>query len=239
MKVLKIFLIFVFPFTFSCKKLFDSGEIVEEIREVDSIAEIEIHDMFKVKIHHDPTCSLIVKCGEKLLPDIKTELNNGVLVIKNDNPGRIRRNGSDIEIDIYSNDINRIHLYSSSTLVSEDTLKYNTMRIYAETQIASINLTVDIPNLSFSAYHSTGFYTFSGKVDNFNVYNQGLGQLKAFDLVTKNATVNNYSVGDCSINVSDTLRYNIYNVGNINYKGDPYIYNGKTPSNGRLIKISE
>ncbi len=237
MRILTI--VFIFISVFSCKKIFDAGEIIEELRELDTITEIEVHDMFRIKIHYDSISRMTVKCGEKLMPQITSEQIEGKLILKNENSGSFRRNNPDINIDIYTNTLEKVHLYGVVYLTSDDTLKYNSLKVYAETEIATINLIVDVSFLNLEAYHCTGIYSFSGKADRFIVNNYGTGKLDAFNLFVNDAEIKNYSFGDCSVNVSDTLRYSIYGFGNINYKGNPYIYHGETPSTGKLIKIDK
>jgi hypothetical protein len=66
-----------------------------------------------------------------------------------------------------------------------------------------------------------GEITLMGETEILDLELTGTGKVDAYNLVAKDATVTSRGIGECIVNVTDTLKVHSSGIGNIKYKGNP------------------
>ena len=83
---------------------------------------------------------------------------------------------------------------------------------------------------------SSGDMTLTGEADILKADLSSAGDLKGYDLRTREADVSVSSAGDADINVSEKITARASSAGDINYKGDPKYVDVHTSSAGGVHK---
>ncbi len=241
LSILKILqFIFVTGFLFlqiSCKKTaFTAGEIVKKIIIFENFDTLEINDEFNVFLLHSDTNKIEIRAAENIIENIDCTINNKLLSISDSNKNEWFRGGYD-EINIYisTDSLSGINILSSCKISTCDTLRAKYLTVRTNKNIVNINLSVNCYQLHFKAWNATGEYRFSGNCTNFYVENFGYGYVNSYDLYSRYTYVYNYSTADCDVRASEKIIYEIYGNGNVNCKGKPANFSGKTYSQGKFL----
>lgn len=225
----------------SCKKenLFDcfksTGDIVTERRSIEPFTETVIYDNINVIIVQDSLTYLEVNAGENLLPLISTEIQNGKLIIENNNKCNWVRDFS-IPINVYMHvpALHKLDTYGSGKIYSENTLMVDVIEINNR-NTADIQLNI-IANEIYSKQHAAfGDNTISGNAGYLFVYNIGSGFCDCSNLAVNDATVITNTTGQTYVNACNNLHAEIAYSGNVYYKGTPAISSVITGT-GKLIQ---
>jgi hypothetical protein len=227
---------------FSCRKenLFDcfksTGDIVTERRSIEPFTETIIYDNINVIIVQDSLTYLEVNAGENLLPLINTEIQNGKLIIENNNKCNWVRDFS-VPVNVYMH-VPSLHIldtYGSGKIYSQNTLSVDVIEINNR-NTADIKLDI-IANEIYSKQHAAfGDNTISGSCGFLFVYNIGNGFCDCNQLSTSRATVISNTTGQTYVNACDDLHAEIASSGNVYYKGAPVISSVITGT-GKLIQF--
>jgi len=220
----------------SCEKR--SGDIVIEEREVAGFKAIEVNDIFNIFIQQDTVHSLLLEGGENLLPNIITRVENGTLKIDNENTQRWSRDYDRVNVRLTVDTLNLMDLQEPSYIVTLDTLCGDYISIFA---IAGMNEADMILNYRYievgSSHTAGGKLNLSGKVSFLRVGFYNSMQLDAQYLYASDIEVMSKSIGDIYINCSGTLKANIFNDGNVYYRGNPQSIIEDARGKGRLISL--
>jgi len=87
---------------------------------------------------------------------------------------------------------------------------------------AEISADIVIPKASYVAITGASNFDLKGsKQDYLHIYITGSGIVSAFDMEVDDCLIQITGVGDCKVNVNNSLEIQVSGVGNIYYKGNP------------------
>lgn len=221
MNVMKYFRLFAQSVLFSvlfisCKKekITGSGEIISEPRTVANFYSVSAYGSSEVDITYGTNFAVTVSGYENIVPNLKTYVEDGTMIIKY---------GDNVNI---SNDNSEVHITMPS-LVSVSGHGNNDIKV-------SGNF-IGMENLTASSWGSGSISIENGSANNLALNISGSGDIKSFGLSAQNATVKINGSGDAEISVSKKLKATISGSGNIYYKGDPII-DASVSGSGKVIK---
>jgi len=215
----RIILIILVPFLISCGDDDDplngncisgSGSTTSEIRTVDQFHSISASMVGDVFITQGTPQELRIVTHPLILEVLETEVINEELSIRFDDCIE------ELEIlDIF--------------ITIPDIRSINFSGIGSVTSLNELNL----EELTVS-YSGVGETTLNGQVTNFQYSLSGIGDLKAFDLITSRSEIVISGIGNVEITALDELDVIISGNGNVSYKGDPNI-TSIVSGNGNVI----
>src|SRR5688500_6661667 len=205
----------------SCKKenLFDcfksTGDIVTERRSIEPFTETIIFDNVNVIIVQDSLTYLEVNAGENLLPLISTEIQDGKLIIENNNKCNWVRVFS-VPVNVYMHvpALRMLETYGSGKIYSQNTLTVDVIEINNR-NTADIQLTVIADEIYSRQHAAFGDNTISGSAGFLYVYNIGNGFCDCSQLAANRATVISNTTGQTYVNACDDLHAEISSSGNV------------------------
>ncbi|MBN2891165.1 MAG: DUF2807 domain-containing protein [Bacteroidales bacterium] len=221
----------------SCENdcLRSAGEIDSITIELDSFSDIHVYDMFNVYVQQADNYSVKIKTNSTLLKNVIVN-NDTALVISDDNKCYFARNSENhIDIFITTPELSHLSFYSASTFYSIDTLKFHrfSFRAFGKLAFADFNVICE-DHLFVSMWNVSGNLKVGGECKYFQVLNHGSTYIDAFELNSQFAKIEQRSSGDAKVNVSNELTAEIFDIGNVFYKGNPVIDTIIT-SSGKLI----
>jgi len=216
-----------------------SGNIEEEIRQVNNFDEIELHTIADVDIHFSESTLISVEAEENLLRYIQTDVTGTKLVI--DLPEGISLLPQErILINVWTPALKSVKTSSTGDITIDD---FSTVNFTAE---VSSTGDIDIENLQANTAHlktsSTGDITVSslvteqleaeisstgditirdGEVEYQSISISSTGDYQAMNVTSKIAEISLSSTGDASLSVSDSLGASMSGTGNLRYVGNP------------------
>ena len=238
-----LFLGFVFFFG-SCQKeqIFgfakSTGKIVTITRPTDSnFTRILLNDNVNLVITQGNTYSIKLEGGENLLPGITTLISDSLLTIQNTNTFNWMRS-YDKEITAYVTlpHIFELEYQATSRVSNVDTIREDSLTVSATGGSGYIDLTINTGTSKLSIINGSVDMKIQGSTGVNFIYSGGYGPFRCIDLQSDFLFMRNASTNDCYVTVKKHFEYEITNLGNIYYSGNPPEISGTITGDGKLVK---
>ena len=185
--------------TGSQNDIVDQGEIIKETRKLDTFSSIIASGSKDIEFIISDSSYIEIEAGKNILPHIKTEVNNGQLIIQLDNVG-----GQ----PFYSKETKTFHFQTSNSILSDAQIKIKVFGPSLEEIFTSgsINFVAD----SLSTTEEFKIHT-AGKADidikhvacnNSRIEIAGKSNVKIGNLTCQNLRIETAGKGDVKLNVN-------------------------------------
>jgi hypothetical protein len=198
-----------------------SGVVVSEKRDVQEFTGVEIHYPARITIKQGEMNSVTVEADDNLLPQLSTDVKNGVLVIENTiTPWSRRVDPSErVQISITVKDLRALDFPSAGEVIVEDVQSdHLKLSISGAGNTSFIDVKIGVLDVDLSG---AGSINASGEVKDLEVNISGAGSFNGKELKSISASANISGVGSASLWVENDLYANISGVGSVNYYGSP------------------
>lgn len=216
-----------------------TGEEAAEIRELSLFNQIDIKDEIALVLVQDSAQFVEVVGGKNLLPKVITEIDNGVLSIRNENTcDPVRSFKRELIVKVHSPDIRKIYTESVKNITSEDTLFYPSLTLEVFNGVGVFEVLL---KGNFSCYVHSGSLDInvSGHADSVYLYNAGLGFVDCKNLKTSYFHLNHNSTGDAHVFSNGQLIIENDGVGTVYYRGNPTSILVTHPANKNVVNEQE
>ncbi len=243
----------------SCSKmdaLFNNGEPITEYRTVgQQFSVVSIFNNVNVKLVHDRHPHLELTCPKNLVEKVTTEVKNDTLFIRNENEYNwLRSFDYSIDLTVYYDSLRSISYYSIAELRSTDSIlgmsvqnidttdngidtikKRNfVLRILEGSGDIDLAFNCDVMKTVFS--NGTSSVKLRGYAGYTEHYLKSYGVVHAETLNSNIVKVMSHSTNDIYVWAKTSLHAYLYNMGNVYYKGHPWIEK-ECSSDGEVIKM--
>ncbi len=232
---------FVVVLTTSCsaqwgKTIKGNGNTVSIDRSLGEYDEIAVSGWFDVDLVDGKEGELTIEGEENLLEHIITEVQNGKLVIKQENGVNLKPSSWEdgIRIIVPVESIDAVNLSGSGDIVGKITLKASGFKTAMS---GSGDITLDLDTESVSAAMSgSGDMNLSGKTVDFDATISGSGDIKAYDLIADNVEATVSGSADIKVTANKMIKARVSGSGDISYRGNPEKVDTKTSGSGDISK---
>jgi hypothetical protein len=195
----------------SLSKTSGSGTMKMEKRELPAFAAVDVSGAFEVEIVVQPQQSVEIEGDDNLLPLIKTEVKNGVLVINHEQSFSTRHK---LRVRISAPDLDAISTSGASDIVA--------------TRVKSEDFKIDASG--------AGNLHISGETKTLKIDISGAGQVDAKDLRAGKVSVHSSGAAQADVYASEELSADVSGAGNVNYYGNPKAINEDVSGAGSISK---
>jgi hypothetical protein len=200
-----------------------SGVLDTETRKLPAFEAVSLAYPADVVIKQGASNSIIITAEDNLLPQLTSEIEDGVLVIRNgerDWNDRVHPSEK-VEIVLTVKDLTRLTLPSAATVVVQG-METDSLEV-----IVSGAGDVDLEDMALKSLQVTlsgaGSISAQGTADELGVRISGFGDFKGADLQSQTAEVRISGAGDATLWVEQGLEAAITGAGSIRYYGDPRV----------------
>jgi hypothetical protein len=231
-----------------------SGRLISEQRSVSGISSVNLATIGRMVIKVADTESLRIEADDNLMPYIKTEVNNGELIIKNQEHINLRSIGR-INYFLTVKKLDSIAIYSSGDIEAPD-LKAEHFSItiasagnldmgHLTTNLVKVNIfssgdvrmaSLNADNLEANICSAGDLDIAGGEVKTQTVALNSSGDYRARNLASDEAGVNLNSTGSAIVRVRNRLNASLNSSGDLSYIGSPML-NVNRHSVGDIIQI--
>lgn len=221
------YIVLLLLLTFSCKKAEDrpclkgSGDSISETRNLPAFTSIMLYDFIDYDLIQDSTDMVVVHCGENLMNFVETEVNNGVLSVRDENSCHwLRDLPVKIKVDIHFTELESIRNESAGTLrtigqIQQDVFLFDN---YHSAGKNYLNIQAEEATIRLSA--GGPYCEVVGQTGHVNLRNSGGGKLYAEELTATSVWADNQADGHIRLNINDgPLWYILDGYGDIYYRG--------------------
>ncbi|MCH8319078.1 MAG: DUF2807 domain-containing protein [Bacteroidetes bacterium] len=218
--------------SFDCLK--STGTIITEKRNLPDFNSIFIEDNIDVYIVQDTFRNVKIEAGKNIISNIKTEVTEKTLFIKNANKCNwVRSYKKKIKVFVTTNDLITITHDGEGLITSNDTLT-DTLFLHI-TGAGDIKLNINAKQIWLAMY-VLGNVELSGETDRLNASVNSFGHLLTKDLICKECDILSTGEGDAYIHCEKSLKATIRHVGNIYFYGNPEVERIIT-GDGKIVNI--
>lgn len=212
----------------ACKKSSDrpcfkgTGDMISEIRDLGNFNSLQLYDFIDYDLIQDSSNKVVVHCGENLSSFVTTELENGVLTIKDDNSCHwLRSLPVKIKVDVHFTHLSNIRSESAGTIQTLGPITQENIVFDNYHSAATIYLQIDAEEATIRLSAGGPLCEVEGEADHVFLRNSGSGKLIADELITNSAWVDNKDNGEIRTSVNGgPLWYLIDGHGDIYYRGE-------------------
>lgn len=216
-----------------------AGSYETELRTIESFSEIHLRDFIKVELYDSTETFVTIHAPRNLIPDIETRVEDGKLIIHNNNTCNMVRSFKNIiTVRIYAPSFPYIYNAGTGDIVSVNTLRFNTIEIENRKAAGTIDLTLDVDTTRIFAHSGVADVIVRGNSVKSELFEQGLGWIHAQDLKSRYTFVNNSSLNEIRATADDYLFSYIKSSGNTYYSGSPNTIDQQRTGTGQLIHIN-
>lgn len=183
--------------SFNSNDLKNLGSVISQTRDVTAFNKIDTSGVIDVQFIQGEKLSLVVEAQEGVLNKIKTNVENGTLVITTEN-------------NFFSNQKSVIKVTSPFPLVQ---VKHKGVSDFKASGIDTANFELD--------FSGTGDVSLEGQAESASFTTKGVGDVNAKKFSVKNMEINSNGTGDMSLKVTETISGTIKGVGDTNVYGSP------------------
>lgn len=211
-----LFLVFVFACNSGGKTVNGNGIIVEEERALEQFSAIEMEGNYTLELEQgDPR--VVIQTDSNLLSYIQTEVSGNTLrLTSKENP----KGSNGITIRISYPELERLQVGGAGSISNSGVLKARELEIEVN-GAAELNLAVEIERKLELELKGASSVELSGTAQQLDTKLSGAGNLSAYELQVRDASISVSGVGGAEVYVTDNLQAKVSGVGGISYRGEP------------------
>lgn len=216
---------------FSKNTIKGNGKIITEKRSTANYDQIRVGGFFDVELVSGKEGAITIVGEENILPLVKTEVENGVLLIYTEKNKSINTSKK-LLITVPFESISDVSLGGSGSITTKSTIKTTKFSVKLSGS-GDINLTLDVNDAEVNISGS-GDVNLKGKATNYDGKLSGSGDLNTYELNAENANAVISGSGNIQLFCSNNLIARISGSGSINYKGNPKTIDTKVSGSGSI-----
>lgn len=222
-----------------CDCFKSTGKEITEQRNATPFHEVDLYRKVDLYFHRSQQYRITVTAGSKLINNIKTEINDGVLTIENQNKCNwVRDFNNTFIVDIYTPDLSTIEVHNSSgNIYFADTLISGQFLFESWGSTGDYHLKLNCTTVYLRLQTGPSSIVAEGKVGVGYLWNSGGGRFDALQLQADDIYSTNNGSNDLLLYPNKKLEAVIGYSGNIYIKGNPPVKQLEDNGSGKFITI--
>lgn len=200
-----------------------AGKVVEDVRQLDNYTKIDVNDKFIVELVQDSSRSgeAVLVAPKNLLGQIRTEVEGGVLKVRNTNTCNFVRSFKiEYKLKLFVDEIEEIKVEAAASVFSLDTLHIQKLNIL-HSALSNLDLLLDVEGEIYISSFNSAKTILRGKSKILKGSIEEVSSVDARALIAEEVLLDQHSPIDCYINALRIIYVKIYNRGNIYYMAEP------------------
>ena len=203
------------------ERISGDGHVVSQPRNVTGFNSLDISGGIKVHIRQDAVAAVKVEADQNLMEYIEVFTDGSTLVIKqkdgvNLNPSK------DIIVSVAAPIYKDIEVSGACDIIGDGPITGSEEVRLDVSGASTINLRINVPKLH-SELSGSSHLNLNGQVADFWVKARGACEIKSYDLITDNTTLDVSGASDAEVTVNKKLEVEASGASKVLYKGKPSI----------------
>ncbi|MEM9075677.1 MAG: head GIN domain-containing protein [Bacteroidota bacterium] len=221
----------------------NSGDLVRVEVDLPDFSTITVFEKLNLVLRQGVEQRVEIESGEFLLNEISAEVQDGRLIVRNENGCNFVRDFGLSTIYVTSPNITEIRSSTGLLISSDGVLSYPNLRLLAESFIntesettdGSFDLALDVEQISITV-NGIAFFRLRGAAENLSVViAAGDSRIEAENLVAENVSLDHRGTNNVFVNPQQSLTGVIRGTGDVISINRPETVNVEEIFNGRLI----
>ncbi|MGE5519909.1 MAG: head GIN domain-containing protein [Candidatus Dadabacteria bacterium] len=203
---------------FGGERVYGSGHIVNQQRSIGSFNSVSAGGSMVIHIRQNPTSSVSIQADDNLMEYIDVYVDGSTLVVKpkygyNLDPSR------DITVYAAAPSFREIEVSGSGDVISDNQISGSGEMHMSVSGSGNIKVDVNLPKLT-TEVSGSGTIAVKGAARDFNASISGSGDIRCFDLVTDNTSLDLSGAADAEVTANQKLDVEVSGSGDVKYKGN-------------------
>jgi len=221
----------------------NSGPIIQQEFDIDVFDKVTVFERVQLIVKDEPTQKVVVETGKYLLNDIDIKVENGRLIIFNNNSCNLTRDYGITKVYVSSPNLTEIKNSSGLTISSNGTLNYTNLNLvseaYNDTSVThtdgDFDLQVNCDEINIVVNGLSNVFL-DGSVNNLVIgYYAGDARFEGADLVAQNINIFQRSTNDMIVNPQQSITGEIRGTGDVISLNHPPVVDIEEFYTGKLI----
>ena len=218
----------------------DDPEQATEFSVLPPFNEIHVNSVFHIILEQDTSFSIRLSGNKEMMEGVKYTVENGILTLTNESRmAWLKPEDHLVELHIRADRTKRIMVTETCFIETVNPIITEEFGLVTGNKYAEANL--ELNNNIFYCWNNFpcgGKLTLEGNTQSLRIWNYVIMSVDARNLTTRHALVENYSKGDCTVNVKEIMEYSIFGEGNIYLYGNPNeIVPKEITGSGELLRM--
>lgn len=221
----------------------NSGAIVHQEFAVDNFDKIIVFERIELIVKDEPSQKVVVETGKYLLNDIEVKVENGRLVLINNNSCNLTRNYGITKVFVSSPNLTEIKNSSGLTISSDGVLNYTNLKLISEDFTdknvthtdGDFNVEVNCDKIDIVVNNLSSVFMSGAVNDLFIGYFSGDARFEGANLVAQNIAVFQRSSNDMIVNPQQSITGEIRGTGDVISLNRPPVVDVQEFYTGKLI----
>ena len=221
----------------------NTGDIIQKEFMVASFNQITVFERVELIVTDAPTQSILVETGEYLMNDIKVYVEDGGLILKNENGCNITRNYGITKVYVSAPNITEIRNSSGLAVRSNGVLNYPSLMLISEDAVeedafhtdGDFYVQVNCISLNVVTNNISKIYI-NGIVNNLTIgFYSGDSRFEGANLIAQNINIFQRSSNDMILNPQQSLSGEIRSTGDVFLVHEPPVIDVQVFYTGQLF----
>jgi hypothetical protein len=216
-----------------------TGSMTNEERSVPPYHTIELDDRIDLVLLPSSQGLITVTAGRNLLGQVRTEVEDGVLRISNENTCNwVRSFKPRITVRTPAQGLERLVLRGTGNVSCVDTVRAASLAIEQWGAQGTTDLRVAVDHIEVGLHTGAGDVVLRGRCDGeARLYSGIMGPIDASALRAARVAVNNSGITDIRCWAEEELQVHIGDAGDVYFRGDPPAIVTDIQGSGRLLRL--
>jgi hypothetical protein len=215
-----------------------AGSMARESRDLDVFREIRLSDRINLVITQDTVNRVLIEAGKNLIPEVVTQVEAGVLTIRDDNTCNwVRSYENSITVYLQCKELRNIYYDGAGSITGTNEMVADTLEVNLWDGSGKIRLQTDCDELRVHLHTGCGDVEIYGKARNAYYYSRGNGQIHNENLDVPGIYIDASCTGDLFVRATEHIFARLGYDGNVYYWGKPANVESEISGNGRLIPM--
>ena len=219
----------------------NAGDIIQKEVTVEAFTKITVFKNVELIITQGPIQRVVLETGEYLLSDVEVKVENGRLLLKDNNGCNLTREYGVTKVYVTSPNLTEIRNSTNLTVRSNGVLNYETLDLLSEDynedfyNVGIFDLEVNSNNLKVT-FNNLSTIFISGIVTNLNIgFFSGDGRFEGRNLIADKVTIYHRGTNDIIVNPQESITANLVSTGDVIVVNTPPMVTVTEQFNGRVI----
>jgi hypothetical protein len=196
------------------------------------------YGIFDIRLVEDTVCKVMLNGKKSLLDNIWFNQRGKKILVGEEKKNQWYRGTDKPVLEFHFRKLRYLRIEEPSYLKTVDTIHTRQLKLILANELTRMDLMLDAEHVYMENWSTnTGVYHLTGRCAHLHVKLCGSGRLEAERLETQNAVIEQHSIANGYLTVTDTLEVYSKNEGNIFYSGDPAKIIFERHASGKLIRI--
>lgn len=219
----------------------NTGDLIQKEIEVGVFTKITSFKNVELFVTQGTTQKVVVETGEYLIDDIEIRVENGQLLLKDNNTCNLTRDYGVTKVHVTTPNLTQIRNSSTLAVHSVGILNFENLELRSEDDsgdfynVGNFNLEVNCTNLRVTINNITNTFI-SGQATNLRVnHASGDGRFEGRNLIANNVVIYHRGTNDITVNPQLSLTANLVSTGDVIVTNTPAVLDIEEQFNGRVI----